>query len=149
MKDYAKQVERQLNKTTQYKHLQKDPTATNNDLAYNLIKIFESRKLIQENTVEGLKINSLRTPRFYTQSKIHKEGNPGKPVISSVNCHTSQISEYVDYHLQPIAKQIPSYVKDASDFISKLKAVEPELSNSCQVSLDVKAFIQISPIMKK
>ena len=70
---------------------------------------------MQENTAKGLKINSLRTSRLHSQSKIHKEGNPGKSVISSVNCHTSQISEYVDYHFQPFTKQIPSYVKDASD----------------------------------
>ena len=40
-------------------------------------------------------------------SQIHKQGNPGRPVISSVNCHTSNISKYVDYHLQPIVQQIP------------------------------------------
>ena len=55
---------------------------------------------------------------------IHKEGNPGRPVIISTNCHASKISEYVFYHLQPITKQISSYVKDASYFISKLNAAE-------------------------
>ena len=62
-------------------------------------------------------------------------GNPGRPVISSLNCHTSKISEYVDYHLQWIARHIPSYVKDASDFISKLKAAETVPDNSYPVSL--------------
>ena len=39
--------------------------------------------------------------------KIHRRGNPGRPVAISVNCHTSNISKYVDYHLQPIVKEIP------------------------------------------
>ena len=39
---------------------------------------------------------------IYLKPKLHKEGVPQRPVISSVNCHTSKISESVDYHLQPI-----------------------------------------------
>ena len=49
-----------------------------------------------------------RTLRFYTKLKIHKEGIPGRPVISSVNCHNSKISGYADYHLQSIVWEIPS-----------------------------------------
>ena len=44
--------------------------------------------------------------------RIHKKDNPGQPVVSSVNCRTSSISKCVDYHLQPIAKVVPSYVRD-------------------------------------
>ena len=43
--------------------------------------------------------------------------------ISLVNCHSSKISEYVDYHLQPIGLEIPSYIKDTSDFLCKLKPI--------------------------
>ena len=45
---------------------------------------------------------------------IHKANNPGRPVISSVNCHTSRISELVDYYLQPEVKKLKSYVKDTT-----------------------------------
>ena len=33
------------------------------------------------------------------QPKIYKEGNPGRPVISSANCYTTKILQYVDHHL--------------------------------------------------
>ena len=46
-----------------------------------------------------------------SKQKLHKEGVPGRPVISSVNCHIFKISEYVDYHLQPIVREIPSMSK--------------------------------------
>ena len=45
--------------------------------------------------------------------------NPGRPVKSPVNCHTSKISEYVEYYLQTVVKKNPSYLKDTSNFISK------------------------------
>ena len=51
-------------------------------------------------------------------------GNPGRPVVSSVNCHTANISKYVYYHLQPIVKEIPSYVKNVQDFLKKLEKVK-------------------------
>ena len=61
VKDYVKECERQLNNTKNYTHLQKDPTATNNELVHNVIKTFGNQKLIQENIAEGLKINLQET----------------------------------------------------------------------------------------
>ena len=96
--------------------------------------------LITKNVVEGLKTTSPRTPRFYIQPKIYEQGNPGRPAISSVNCHTSSISKYVDYHLQPIAQQIPSYIKNKSDFLRKVNKKETVPDNSYLVSLDVRSL---------
>ena len=61
-----------------------------------------------------------KTPKFYMQPKLHKKDNPGRPVVRSVNCHISSISKYVDYYLQPIVKDIPSYVRDKR-FFDKIK----------------------------
>ena len=49
--------------------------------------------------------------------KIHKKGIPETSVITSVNCLTSKISGYVDYHLQVILKEILSLVKNTNDFL--------------------------------
>ena len=65
-------------------------------------------------------MENLRKPKFYLKPKIPKRGNPGCPVVSSVNCHTSNISKDEDYHLQPIVKEIPLNVKDTKDFIQNL-----------------------------
>ena len=47
-----------------------------------------------------------------------------RPVFNSVSCHTSKISEYVDYQLQIIVKEILSYIKDTGDFLRKLNNIE-------------------------
>ena len=72
--------------------------------------------------------------------KIHKEGNPGHPVVSSINCHSAKISKYIDYHLQPIVKQTPSYVKDTNDFINKINAVKSATKNNYLVAMDVRSI---------
>ena len=95
---------------------------------------------MKEKVTEGLKTEIPRTPKFYLRPKIHKRGNPGRPVVSSVNCHTYNISKYVEYHLQPIVKEMLSYVKDTKDFIKKLNQVEEIPEGSLLVTLDVKSL---------
>ena len=71
--------------------------------------------------------------------KIHKKNNPGRPVISSINCHTSNISKFVDYHLQEHVQNLPSYVKDTTDFINKIDDLAiPE--DSILVTMDVSSL---------
>ena len=72
--------------------------------------------------------------------KIHKQNNPGRPVISSVSSHTSEISRFVDHHLQANVKELKSYVKDTTDFINKIEA-QPEVpEDSYLVSLDARSL---------
>ena len=63
------------------------------------------------------------TPKFYMQSEIHKEDNPGQSisVVSSVNCLTLKISKYVDYNLQPIVKKYTISCSRQKRFSDKIK----------------------------
>ena len=148
VKDYIKEAERQLNNTDNYRKLQEDPTATNTKLVNDMIERFKKQKLVNEKVTGGLKRNDSKTPKFYLLPKIHKEGNPGRPVVSSVNCHMANISKYVDYHLQPMVKEIPSYVKDTQDFLKKLEKVKDIPLESLLVTLDVNHYIQTFQITK-
>ena len=56
--------------------------------------------------------------------KVNKEGNPGRPVVSSTDCHTAKISKYIDNQLQPHVKRLKSYIKDFTDFKQKINSME-------------------------
>ena len=43
-----------------------------------------------------LTVEHPRTSKFYMLPKIHKAGNPGRPIVSACNCPTSNISAYLD-----------------------------------------------------
>lgn len=43
-------------------------------------------------------------PQFEIFPKVHKEGNPGRPVLSSIACHTTK----------PHVKEHKSYVKNSN-----------------------------------
>ena len=57
-----------------------------------------------------------------------------------MNYHTENISKYVYFHLQPIVKVVPSYVKDTQDFLKKLEKVKDIPQESLTVTLDVKSL---------
>ena len=97
VKDYINEAHRQLNNKSHYKILNKDPTTTNAKLANDTIRRFKTEKLLKEKTADSSKVSNPETPKLYIQLKNHKKNNPGRPVVSSVNCHTSSISKYVDY----------------------------------------------------
>ncbi len=85
------------------------------------------------------------TARFYTIPKIHKQHHPGCPIISANECPTEKISRYVDHFLNPLAKQVPTYIKDTThllDILRKLNHVSP---NSILVTADVSALYTSIP----
>ena len=59
-------------------------------------------------------------------------------MTNSINCHTSNISEYIDYHLQPIVKEILWEVQDITDFLRKINQIDFAPDNSYLVYLDAK-----------
>ena len=58
---------------------------------------FKQEPLTPKETVETLKIKD-------PEARVRKINNPGIPVASSIGCHSTNISKFVDYHLQPIVK---------------------------------------------
>ena len=136
---YINEADRQLSDKRNYKNLQEDPTLQHSDLVNDIIDRFKKENLLSKKLADGLKSVNPKTPKFYISPKIHKENNPGRPVINSINCHTSEISRFVDHHLQPLVREIPSYIKDTNDFINKIDnfAVPP---NSFLITMDVKSL---------
>ena len=89
-------------------------------------------------TANSLLEEEIKTSEFHLLPKIDKANNPGRPVISSVNCHASRIVEFVDYYLQPEVEKLESYVKDTTDFIKKSEAIDHISDDSYLASLDVR-----------
>ena len=59
-----------------------------------------------------------------------------RPIVSSVNSVTENISSFV---LQPLVKQLPSYLKDTKEFVNLVTST-PIPHNSILVSIDVSSL---------
>ena len=77
--------------------------------------------------------------KLYLLPKIHKRLSnvPGGPVISNCGTPTEKASEFLDHHLKRVMQNGKSYIRDSSDFISKIK----DLNNIPQGALLVTADV--------
>lgn len=83
---------------------------------------------------------------MYYLSKIHKSTTrpPGRPIISGIDSISSRIGRYIDFFLQPLVCQAPSYLKDTGDTIRRLASVEYQ-DNLILVMADVTALYTCIP----
>ena len=138
--DYIEEANRQLSNRTVYKKVEENPTSLHAAYVDNTIEGLKLQGHLDEKMANQLKTSNPKTPRLYLLPKIHKPGNPGRPVVSSIGCHTERISKYVDHHLQPLNKSLPSYVQDTTDFLKKLEAVPEVPEGSILVTMDVRSL---------
>ena len=113
-----------------------------------------------------------RPATFYTIPKVHKLPNlvvstcpssdpdnfiieaqrlninpPGRPIVSGFGTLTENVSAFVDRELQHLLANIPSYIKDTTDFLNKLSRFNNLPDNTILVTLDVTAYIPTFLIM--
>ena len=98
--------------------------------------------------LKKLTINEIITPQFHILQKIHEANIPGRPFVSSVECHASKISKFVDHYLKPQAEALPSYIKNTADFINKINDGENITGEIFLVTLDVKFLHTNNPNYK-
>ena len=58
-------------------------------------------------------------------------------VISNCGTPTGKLSEFVDFHLQPIIKILPFIIKNTTDFLCKLERLDDIPDNAIICSMDV------------
>ena len=86
-----------------------------------LRRLHNAGKLTEEQYKYCLPPPKVRPGRLYFLKKIHKRPHGIRPIVSSCANATENTSQFVDICLQPLAKSLPSYIRDSTDFINKIK----------------------------
>ena len=94
--DYIKEGLRQLSDHNHYELLEEDPTQNYNNQIYQVLKQAVNLEIIDEKMKKILYNKTPRIPNFYMLPKIHKTGNPGRPIVNGIGCITEKISAYID-----------------------------------------------------
>ena len=102
--NYHDETMRQLNDSNYYQKLNKNPTKRHEKIVTETVLDLIDQGEIDEDIAPPLIPSNSKTSKFYLLLKIHKEGCPGRPVVSSVNCPTEKVSTYVDEIIKPIAQ---------------------------------------------
>ena len=143
---YIVEGTRQLNDKKFYKSLEVDKTSENNDKVSAVIETEIKHKRLSPDST-SLIVKKPKCSKFYMLPKIHKPDYPtvGRPIVSTLNSPTEKISQFLDEIFQPLVKQLPSYVKDTTDFLLKIDGFKFQ-SQSSQYNLftmDVKSLYTV------
>ena len=138
--DYLDECYRQLNDPSFYKRVNEDPTEDINKRVRVYLKRLLADNIIDKQTHRYLTPENPKAGRFYILPKIHKPGNPGRPIVSANGHPTEKISEFVSYHLNPLVQTLPSYVKNTTHLLDKLQDFDDIPPNALLVTLDVSSL---------
>ena len=130
----------ELNDTKFYRQLDIDQTSDIQTRIQFYIKRLHKDNIIDDKTKRFLIQTDPKPGRFYILPKIHKQGNPGRPIVSSNGHPTERISQFVDYRLKPLVHKTASFIKDTTHFLNKLDQLGQLPSNAILVTLDVSSL---------
>ena len=74
-----------------------------------------------------------------------KINQSGRAIVSGIGTLTEYVSAFVDRELQPVLANIPSYIKDTTDFLKRLSRFDNIPDNTILVTLDVTALYSNIP----
>ena len=121
-----------------YEEVTNDPSTIENTIFIALKKIRAGKDLPPDN-LEYFFNKDPKFARFYLLPKTHKRLHNVlvRPVISNYGYYAENISSFLDYHLQPLAKEIESYIKDTNHFFKKLQELGSLPKNAILCTIDV------------
>ena len=142
--DYHQKAEALLQDSA-YRTIPSDPTNKYKKKLIGLLKSIKASGGINEATYRKLYPTGAGSLKFYGLPKLHKEGTPLRPIVSSIGAVTYATSKELSRILKPLVGKSPYHICNNHDFIEHLKTITlgPE---EVMVSYDVRALFTSVPI---
>jgi hypothetical protein len=134
--EYDYKADIHLSDTNTYTKIKKDLTNITEKKTNDIIKIWYTKKFINEVTYKKLITKHSQAPKIYFKPKIHKENRPLRPIVSSVNSPTYNLSKYLSNILNKIIGQTQYHIINSKNFKYYIKS-KTLLENHILISLDV------------
>ena len=136
--DYLKEARKQLEDKEVYLEVPNDSSALVRTIIKSLEKIRKRGNLSQD-TLDYFLVKDPKFARFCVLPKVHKRlyDVPGRPVISNCSFYTENIFSFLDFHLQPLAQKVKSYIKDTNHFLRKIKELGQLPEGTILCTIDV------------
>ena len=142
--DYVQKAKELLDQPT-YRNITNDPTIKHKNKLVNILKDIKTEGEIDETLYKKLYPTGAGPPKFYGLPKIHKEGIPLRPIVSSIGAASYATSKELARILKPLVGRSIYHVHNTQDFIQQLKDIRL-WQDQCMVSFDVKALFTSVPI---
>ena len=116
---YIAEANRQLAENRFYEKIPNDATQSSQQEVKSFIETAIGNNQLPPSAT-NLIVEHPRTSKFYLLPKIHKPGNPGRPIVSACLCPTELLARYLDHVTAPFVQSLDSYVKDTTHMLNIL-----------------------------
>ena len=142
--EYIEKINEHLQDTETYEEKNVDTTPSLRVKINSFLKKLSDKTILSRQQYLHLFANSATVPLFYALVKIHKVGNPIRPIVSFINSPSYNIAKFLSNLLTPSTNKSPHKLKNSLDAKNKLKNfIVPQ--NFQLVSFDVKALFTSIP----
>ena len=114
--DYVQKARELLDQPT-YRTINNDPTTKYKNKLVNLLKSIKSKGEIDEALYKKLYLTGAGSPKFYGLPKIHKEGKPLRPIVSSIGAASYEVAKELANILKPLVGKSMYHIHNTQDFI--------------------------------
>ncbi|KAM4589401.1 uncharacterized protein V3H82_003528 isoform 2-T2 [Fundulus diaphanus] len=141
--DYQDKIHTLLSDTNTYESLKRDPTNSYKKKITDYLQQLEKDKVINRSSYYRLYPGE-DIPCLYGLPKIHKEGTPLRPIVSSINSVTYNIAKQLASILAPLVGNTPHHIENSKDFANKVKHLKMAPGETL-VSFDVTSLFTCIP----
>ena len=143
---YIQEAERQLSDSNFYQRVDHDLTMEHHKQVVSVVQSAITKGELPP-TATNLIVDHPRTSKFYLLPKIHKPGNPGRPIVSACNCATELLATYLDKITSPLVRCLPSYVKDTNHMLAIAQSFRYPRSSPDRLvfTMDIKSLYTVIP----
>ena len=134
--NYNEKVINLLQDENTYQVRSKDTTTKIQNKVNFLVKSWENKSLINKLLAKDLKSSNAIPSRFHGLPKIHKEGNPVRPIVSYVGSPTYNLASFFCSTISKNTTPPKSKIINSFELVNKLKNVSVP-KNYVLASLDV------------
>ena len=129
----------------EYKSIPADPTTRYKNKLISILMSIQAEGGMNEVTYRRLYPTGDSSPKFYGLPKVHKQGMPLKPIVSSTGAVTYQTAKELSKILKPLVGKSPHHAHNNEEFLHHLKGIQLGLDEVI-ISYDVKALFTSVPI---
>ena len=142
--EYIKKAEGLL-LTDTYRTISIDPTNKHKTKLVKLLKTIKAEGGISEAVYKRLYPTGAGVPKLYGLPKVHKEGIPLRPIVSSIGTASYETAKELARILKPLMESSPYQVQNSRDFIQQIQDIKLK-EDQCIISYDIKALFTSVPI---
>lgn len=138
-------MEGMLQDETTYEKIRYDPTARVSRKIMSILDEWKECRYIDARTHRRLNVSNCNPPRIYGLPKIHKQGRPLRPVVSTIGTTTYRLAQYLSSILGKIVGKTEAHVVNSFTFATEVSGVQVN-EDEVMFSLDVTSLYTNVPV---